>query len=201
LAKNVHPAGTRRPARAHLTWRFHWAGGRLFGLTSPALSPSLDSIIMKLDTSIKHFVLAFLLAAICYAVFYRNIENRRIRKGPWQVTFTTNAVTSTPLLVINQPMLHITNVLISFVDEAEIVTNSVVKMAFSQPRPVPYELPFGRCIFMDTTFLPGTVVFELFGHRIELLPRVLIIDSREHLWSSIRFTLHSQPKQDPQPPP
>ncbi len=35
---------------------------------------------------------------------------------------------------------------------------------------------------MDTTFLPGTVTFELFGHEIELLPRALIIDRQEHAW-------------------
>ena len=49
---------------------------------------------------------------------------------------------------------------------------------------MPYEVPFGKCVFMDTTFLPGTVTFELFGHEIELLPRVLIIDRQEHRWQS-----------------
>jgi hypothetical protein len=37
---------------------------------------------------------------------------------------------------------------------------------------------------MDTTFLPGTVTFELFGHEIELLPRVLMIDHEERPWLS-----------------
>jgi hypothetical protein len=145
---------------------------------------------MKLDTSIKHFVLAFLLAAICYAVFYTNIETRRIRKGPWQVTFTTNAATGTPLLVINQPKLAITDVQINFVDETDTLTNAV-NMSFDKPRPVPYDVPFGKCVFMDTTFLPGTVTFKLFGHEIELLPRVLIIDNRDQLWTSGPFNLHS----------
>jgi hypothetical protein len=35
---------------------------------------------------------------------------------------------------------------------------------------------------MDTTFMPGTVTFELFGHEIELLPRALIIDRQDHPW-------------------
>ena len=30
--------------------------------------------------------------------------------------------------------------------------------------------------------LPGTATFELFGHEIQLLPRVLIIDRREYPW-------------------
>jgi len=35
---------------------------------------------------------------------------------------------------------------------------------------------------MDTTFLPGTITFELFGHEIELLPHALIIHREEHRW-------------------
>ena len=56
--------------------------------------------------------------------------------------------------------------------------------SFDQPRAVPYALPFGQCVFVDSTFLPGTLTFEVFGHEIELLPRVLIIDREEHTWQS-----------------
>jgi len=56
---------------------------------------------------------------------------------------------------------------------------------------VPYEVPFGTCVFMDTTFLPGTVTLRLYGHEIELLPRVLVIDQQEHPWiSDSTITLH-----------
>ena len=58
----------------------------------------------------------------------------------------------------------------------------VTTLLFAQPRPVPYEVPFGKCVFMDTTFMPGTVTFDLFGHEIELLPRALIIDRQDHPW-------------------
>ena len=61
-------------------------------------------------------------------------------------------------------------------------TNSPVTLVFNQPKPVPYEVPFGNCVFMDTTFLPGTITFQFFGHEIELLPRVLVIDRQEHSW-------------------
>jgi hypothetical protein len=37
---------------------------------------------------------------------------------------------------------------------------------------------------MDTTFLPGTIVFDLFGHEIQLIPRVLRIDGKEIPWQS-----------------
>jgi hypothetical protein len=45
-------------------------------------------------------------------------------------------------------------------------------------------VPFGKCVFLDTTFLPGTVVLDLFGHEVQLLPRVLTIDHVEHAWHS-----------------
>jgi len=59
-----------------------------------------------------------------------------------------------------------------------------VTLAFEQPRQVPYDLPIGRCLFMDTTFLPGTIVMEIFGHEIQLIPRVLTIDRQEQPWKS-----------------
>ncbi len=38
--------------------------------------------------------------------------------------------------------------------------------------------------FMDTTSLPGTVVLKLFGHEIQLMPRVLTVDKKERPWRS-----------------
>jgi hypothetical protein len=37
---------------------------------------------------------------------------------------------------------------------------------------------------MDTTFLPGTIVIDLFGHEIQLIPRVLTIDKTDFPWES-----------------
>src|SRR6267142_1415004 len=149
---------------------------------------------MKSDNPWKHFLLAFLLALIIYAVFYQGIEYRRNRKGPWQVTFTNNAA-GAPAIRITQPRLGLTNVELAFPGEAMPAPNlsvaapgtndrSPITLLFREPRPVPYPVPFGKCVFMDTTFLPGTVTFQLFGHEIELLPRVLIIDHAEHPWLS-----------------
>jgi hypothetical protein len=159
---------------------------------------------MKLEGPAKHFILAFLLALIGYAFFYQTIEHRRVHKGPWQVTFTHNRA-GAPAIVITQPRLAITNVQIVFPKETSLATNAArargldqahpdlpvtnhpspsTALLFAQPRPVPYEVPFGKCVFMDTTFLPGTVTFNLFDHEIELLPRVLVIDRRGHPWQS-----------------
>src|ERR1043166_6759976 len=152
---------------------------------------------MKSDGPLRHFVLALLLAAACYAVFYPSIEHRRTRKGPWKVTFTTSK-TGSPLLVINKPKLAITNVQIIFPDQPAPQATALSNLVFSEARPVPYRVPFGECIFMDTTFLPGTLTFQLFGHEIELLPRVLIIDHQEHPWlPSNSITLHPLPAAHP----
>jgi hypothetical protein len=124
---------------------------------------------------------AFVIALAIYALFYHGIEHRRTRKGPWQVAFTEHS--GLPALEINQPALGLTNVQIVFAKAAG-ATDSAIVTDFSQPRAVPYDVPYGTCIFMDTTFLPGTLVFDLFGHEIQLLPRVLTIDKREQPWQS-----------------
>jgi hypothetical protein len=154
---------------------------------------------MKPDGALKHFVLAFLLAAICYAFFYSKIENRRTRKGPWEITFTNDAA-GNPSLVINEPKLAITNAQITFTNQRLTVPLSPATMVFQQPRPVPYAVPFGKCVFMDTTFLPGTVTLEVFNHQLELLPRVLVIDRQEHPWlSESTITLHPMNSNSPAP--
>jgi hypothetical protein len=138
---------------------------------------------MRLEGPAKHFILAFLLALAGYIVFYQGIEHRRTRNGPWRVIFTTGS-NEVPTIVIDQPRLGITNVQIRFAGEMLPAANRSITLLFGQPRAVPYEVPFGRCVFLDTTFLPGTVTFQLFGHEIELLPRVLVIDRQERRWRS-----------------
>ena len=124
-----------------------------------------------------------MLALIGYAAFYLGIEHWRAHKGPWRVTFTSNAA-GAPVMLIDQPKLAITNVQIRFAVEPLPATNRPVTLLFDHPRPVPYAVPFGNCVFMDATVLPGTVAFQLFGHEIELLPRVLVLDRQEHPWLS-----------------
>jgi hypothetical protein len=76
----------------------------------------------------------------------------------------------------------VTNLQITFPGETNRIEK--ISMTFSEPRVVPYDIPFGKCVFMDTTFLPGTIVFDLFGHEIQLIPRVLTIDKTEIPWQS-----------------
>ena len=148
---------------------------------------------MKSDNPIKHFAFAFAIALLIYFVAYSSIEYRRTRKGPWQVTFKASS-DGEPRIIVNQPSLGLTNVEIVFAGEVSALTNIPTTLRFSQPRQVPYEVPFGRCVFMDTTFLPGTLTLQLFGHEIELLPRVMIIDHQEQPWGSEGVFILNQAK-------
>jgi hypothetical protein len=159
---------------------------------------------MKSDHPGRIFLVAFLLALVGYVTFYAGIEHRRARKGPWEVTFTTNSH-GAPSIVVNQTKLGVAEVQIAFpgaslpaakrADDAKsgftnyesritIDQSLPITLVLDQPRPVPFDVPFGQCIFMDFISLPGTVAFRLFGHEIELLPRVLVIDHQEHPWRS-----------------
>jgi hypothetical protein len=131
----------------------------------------------------KHLTIAFVIALALYAFAYHAIEHRRNRNGPWQIAFTNDPV-GRPALQINQAALGLTNVLLVFDGEQLSPTNNLESLVFDTPKPVPYPVPFGRCVFMDTTFLPGTLTFQMFGHELELLPRVMILDHEERQWFS-----------------
>ena len=135
---------------------------------------------MKSDNLLRHVWVPFVIAVVVYVIFYTGIEHRRTRNGPWLVTFTNNAA-GAPTLLVNQPKLAITNLQITFPGETNTQSAS---FEFSQPREVPWDVPFGKCVFMDTTFLPGTIVFDVYGHEIQLIPRVLTIDGKETPWRS-----------------
>jgi hypothetical protein len=99
-------------------------------------------------------------------------------------------------MLINQPKVGITNVQLIFVGERVPASIAPGTLAFDQPRSVPFDVPYGKCIFMDPTFLPGTLTFSVFDHEIELLPRVLMLDHREHPWQSgesIQLTAQKAP--------
>jgi hypothetical protein len=145
---------------------------------------------MRRDNPLKHFAIAFAIAIVIYVAFYAGIEHRRTRKGPWMVTFT-NTAAGEPEVIVNQPFLAITNQVIRFPGESA-GTNAPTTLRFAQPRQVPYAVPFGRCVFMDATFLPGTLTLQFFGHELEFLPRVLIIDHREHPWRTEPLILLSR---------
>ncbi|HWD93896.1 MAG TPA: hypothetical protein VG938_16315 [Verrucomicrobiae bacterium] len=137
---------------------------------------------MKSDNLLRHVWIPLVIAVVVYAIFYAGIEHHRTRNGPWRVAFT-NDLSGEPALLINQPKLAITNLQITFTGETNLISTNVL-MVLDTPQEVPYEVPFGKCVFMDTTFLPGTIVFDLLGHEIQLIPRVLTIDGKDIPWTS-----------------
>lgn len=137
---------------------------------------------MKPEKAWKHFLLAFVIALVGYITFYSFIEHHCVRRGPWQITFASDAA-GVPVFLINQPGLGVSNVVIAF-QNIKSSSSRPLTLSYSQPQATPFTLPFGQCVFMDLTSLPGTLVFEMFGHEIQLLPRVLTIDQREYPWAS-----------------
>lgn len=126
-------------------------------------------------------ILVFIACVAGYFLVFNWIEHRRTFKGPWLVDF--NSSTNQVAIAVTQPTLGLTNVQIRF-PGASAGTNVAQRLEFSQARPVPFDLPFGQCVFQDTTFLPGTIAFKMFGHQIQLMPRVLTIDGEERPWKS-----------------
>ena len=135
---------------------------------------------MKREGALRQFLIVFVIAAVAYAVLFSVIERMRGRKGPWQVTF--GEASGAPAIVIDQPRLGITNVTLVFEGQTATGSPAPLPLDFAQARMVPFEVPYGKVILLDTTFLPGTVTMQLFGHEIELLPRVLVLDHSEHAW-------------------
>jgi len=130
------------------------------------------------EGSLRHFAIAFGIALVLYFAAFHLIESCRIARKPWVLTFEHRRGTPAELLIEheNGPTR------IRFAG-APAATNEVKQtIVFDKARPVPFGVPFGTCVFLDTTFLPGTVTLQCFGHEIEMIPRVLIIDHQEHAW-------------------
>jgi hypothetical protein len=126
----------------------------------------------------KHAAIAFVIALLGYVGFYACDAHVRSRKGPWMVRFdaTTNGE---PLLFIQQPRLNIsTHVLL----EGEKATNAPGEVLFTDMRHL--DTPYGRVRFHDLTYLPGTIVLDVYGHEIQMMPRTLTLDLKEVGWQN-----------------
>lgn len=146
----------------------------------------------------KHLLGALALAVAIYAGGFAFDQHLRSRRGPWQVTFTTEA-SGDAAIIVHQPKLNIAN--LKFVFAGERATSAPAAVVFDVPqKPV----PFGKVKFEDLTYLPGTVTLDLFGHEIELLPRTLYINRKVHPWKSgetITLSAADKPAALPEPKP
>ena len=133
------------------------------------------------DHILKHAAIAFVIALVGYIGFYSCDAHLRTRKGPWIVDYSST--NGEPLLVINQPALGIQNVRVWL--QGESPTNApggVSVVRFESPQRL--AVPYGRVRFHDLTYLPGTVTLDLYGHEIEMLPRTLVLNTKEVPWQS-----------------
>lgn len=130
----------------------------------------------------KQLIALFLVTLFIYVTAYTLIESRRVKNGPWQITFTTES--GAPAIVINQPKLGIRNVKLTFPGVPPPATPPPPAIAFDAARRVPFDVPGGQCVFLDTISLPGNVTLQLHGHQIQLLPRTLTLDRKEQTWKS-----------------
>jgi len=134
---------------------------------------------MRSDGLLKHLAISLVIAVVFYVTVYGWIEHRRTVKGPWVAEFRADAA-GIPSLLISQTNLNISET-ITFPGQTVRPGNFSRTVIFGQTPP---ELPFGKLIYQDPTFLPGTVTMRLFGHLVELLPRVLTIDKKEYPWKT-----------------
>jgi hypothetical protein len=130
------------------------------------------------DSLMKHLALTAAMAVALYVVSFAWIEHRRTMRGPWQVQFQSDAA-GQPSITFHEPALAISET-VAFPGE-KTAPNLDVRQQFADATT---NVPFGRVIFQDPTFLPGTLTLGLFGHEVEALPRVLIIDKKEIAWTS-----------------
>ena len=116
-----------------------------------------------------------------YIAIFSWMEHNRRKNGPWEITFTT--VNNSPALLLSHTKLNLTNVTIVFLGSVA-PTNLPQTICFQHGRVAPFDLPMGKCVFLDTLYLPGTVTIQAFGHEIQMLPRTLSLDRVEHPWLS-----------------
>jgi len=134
---------------------------------------------MRSDGLLKHLAICAVIAVVFYVTFFTWIEHGRTARGPWEAIFRADAA-GTPSLLISQTNLHITQTLL-FPGQTFHPAPFSRTVVFGLTPP---EMPFGELLYQDPTFLPGTVTMRLFGHTVELLPRIMSIDKKEYPWRS-----------------
>ena len=126
----------------------------------------------------KSIVIVFAVVFALYLGGFWGLEYLRNHKGPWEVAFAANS-NSFPSINVRQPALGVSDVKLLF--HGESATNASGTIRFDA---VEKDALFGEVIYEDLTFLPGVVTFNLFGHEIELMPRVLVVNKTEIPWRS-----------------
>jgi len=145
----------------------------------------------------RHILTAFALSVVLYGVGYWFIESRRVANTPWIVRFDITESGQVTQIQIRQDSLALGPTTIRFDALPSGTSNAIEELVFNNPRPVPFDVPGGRCVFLDTTFLPGTVVLEFGTNSVQLLPRTMTVGHDEIPWRA-NATFLLRPGQAPQ---
>ncbi len=146
------------------------------------------------DNLFKHLAIVFVIALIFYIGSYSWDRNMRLKNGPWEVTYISDGK-APPAIVVNEPRLQIANVKIEFPGERVDATNATV--VFDLPAKT---VPFGKLLFDDLMYQPGTVTLDVFGHEVELIPRTLTVNKRGIPWKSgMVISMKPEEKLPPKP--
>jgi hypothetical protein len=133
---------------------------------------------MKVGVTPRSVAVFFLLLFPAYLAVFYGIEHWRRYQGPWEVQFISDSA-GHPSVLARQPKRNLMQLKLELRDETLKATNISETVLFDRPRK---PVPFGQVIYEDLTSLPGVVTFDLLGHEIELLPRVLVVNRVEIPW-------------------
>lgn len=145
----------------------------------------------------------FIATLFFYITFYGGCMACRRKGGPWAIT-QDKLPDGTPIVKIEHHLiLSNAPVILQFPGEVAPArfTNHPFLRLYTQPNT--NALPYGPVVFLDTTFLPGNVTLDVFGHLVEMIPRTLFIDGKEVGWHpgtniivspSYKLPLEARPK-------
>jgi hypothetical protein len=124
----------------------------------------------------------FLATLFLYITLYGGCMAVRRKGGPWVIT-QDKLPDGTPIVQIeHHRILSNGPVTLRFPGEVAPArfTNHPLQRIYSQPNT--NILPYGPVVFLDTTFLPGNVTLDVFGHLVEMVPRTLYLDGKDVGW-------------------
>lgn len=146
---------------------------------------------MQRDSLLKWAIPMFLIALAGYILLFSFDRRLREKKGPWEVSFTTNTMGEC-VIEIRQPSIGVNKLSLIFGGETAPTNFAPATVRFAESTPIPAPLPFGQWIYHDLMYLPGVVAMDLFPdqrdgmpvrHQVELLPRTLKINRKEYRWA------------------
>lgn len=94
--------------------------------------------------------------------------------GHWVLDFSTEADNGVATIYLDSNPTQKTKVL--FPKAPNFPTAQVILKTYTQ------SLPRGKIVFSDATILPGRVIIEIDGHRLDIMSRAIITNGIEYPW-------------------